>query len=111
RIAAAGDAEDLVRIILRNAAGLTVDLEISGGRIISEPECLVTGRRGALSLSGSNLHVRHLDPGAKIPRRRASVRTPDLSGFGTAETLPWVERDGTIGDSGEFSMHAMWPHL
>jgi hypothetical protein len=31
RVAAMGDAEDLVRIILRNAAGRTVDLEISGG--------------------------------------------------------------------------------
>ena len=34
RVAAVGDAEDYVHILMRNAGGLTVDLEISGGRIV-----------------------------------------------------------------------------
>ena len=111
RVAAVGDAEDYVRIILRNSAGLSVDLEISGGRIVSEPECTVTGTRGALSLSGNNLHIRRLDSAHPLARRRASVRTPKLGSFGTPETLPWIEEDVVVEASEAFSMHAMWIHL
>ncbi len=111
RVAAVGDAEDFVRIILRNSAGLSVDLEISGGRIVSEPECTVTGTRGALTLSGKTIHLRHLDPAAKLARRRASVRTPKLGSFGTPETLPWLEQDVVVEPSDAFSMRAMWNHL
>ncbi len=111
RVAAVGDAEDYVRIILCNSNELTVDLEISGGRILPEPECLVTGRRGALSLSGATVHLRYLDPERKLPRRRASVRTPKLGGFGSAETLPWIERDVAVAETETASMHALWHHL
>ena len=111
RIAAVGDAEDYVRILLRNSAGLSVDLEISGGRILPEPECTVTGTRGALSLIGKTLRLRHLDPGRPLARRRASVRTPKPGSFGTPETLPWVERELTVEPTETVSMHAMWRHL
>jgi len=111
RVAAVGDAEDFVRIILRNSAGLTVDLEISGGRIINTPECTVTGTRGALSLAGETLHVRYLDPARKPPRRRASVRTPKLGSFGTPETLPWIDEEIRVEASETVSLMALWHHL
>ena len=111
RVAAVGDAEDFVRIILRNSADLTVDLEISGGRIVGVPECTVTGTRGALSLSGDTLRLRYLDPARRLPRRRASVRTPKLGGFGTPEILPWIEEEIRAEATESVSLHAIWHHL
>jgi scyllo-inositol 2-dehydrogenase (NADP+) len=111
RVAAVGDAEDFVRIILRNGAGMTVDLEISGGRILDVPACMVTGTRGALRLDGPSIHLRYLDPARKPPRRRASVRTPKLGTFGTAETLPWIDEDVAVTTTEAASMQAIWRHL
>ena len=51
KVAAMGDAEDHVRILLENERGMVVDLEISGGRVISEPAYIVQGTRGSLSCS------------------------------------------------------------
>ncbi len=111
RVAAVGDAEDYVRILLRNHSGLTVDLEISGGRVVPEPECVITGKRGALVLRGQEIKLRYLDPKVKLPRRRASVRTPPLGTFGTREDLPWIEETLPVAPTEEASMNAMWYHL
>ena len=111
RVVAVGDAEDYVRIIMKNAAGLSVDLEISGGRIIDAPECVVTGNRGALSLSGDKMYLRYLDQSKPLPRRRATVRTPKTEGFGTAEKLPWIEETIDIGPTETASEQAIWQHL
>jgi predicted dehydrogenase len=111
RVAAVGDAEDLVHIILRNADGLTVDLEISGGTILPQPECVVTGTRGALSLQGEEIFLRYLDPAQKIARRRASVRTPPLNGFGSQETLKWTEARIPVKPAAPASMNRIWECL
>lgn len=111
RVAAVGDAEDYARIILRNSDGLTVDLEISGGRIVPEPDCVITGTRGALVLQGDGIRLRQLDPARKLPRRRASVRTPPLDSFGTPETLAWVERHVAVEATETASADAIWHHL
>ena len=52
RIAAVGDAEDHVKIVLRGTNRRIVDLEISGGVAIGAPTYLVFGSKGSLSLSG-----------------------------------------------------------
>ncbi len=111
RVAAVGDAEDYVRILLRNSTGLSIDLEVSGGRIIGEPECVVTGTRGALSLQGDELKLHYISSEKPLPRRRASVRTPPLGSYGTPETLPWVEETIKVEPSDNYSMHSFWYHL
>ncbi len=112
RVAAVGDAEDYVHLIMRNASGLTVDLEISGGRIIPEPEYTVTGTRGGLTLTGSEaVKLRYLDPKQKLPRRRSSVRTPPLDSFGTAENLKWIEESVPVNPKTSCGMTKIWEHL
>ena len=111
RVAAVGDAEAFVHLVLRNPAGLSVDLEISGGRVISEPEYIVSGTRGALSASGGTIHLRHLDPSCKLRRRRASVRTPPHGSFGTPECLKWIEKDIAVAPRRPAGMSAMWEFL
>jgi len=112
RVAAVGDAEDYVHILMRNAHGLTVDLEISGGRIIPEPEYTVTGSRGGLTLSGSTeVKLRYLDPKQKLSRRRSSVRTPPLNTFGTPESLKWLEETVPVKPETPCGMTKIWEHL
>lgn len=111
RVAAVGDAEDYARIIMRNNAGLSIDLEISDGRIIPEPAYLVTGTRGSLSIMDKSMRLRFLDPDQKLKRRRASVRAPHLDSFGTPESLPWIEKETEIVDSKEASPHILWKYL
>ena len=112
RVAAVGDAEDYVHILLRNAEGLTVDLEISGGRILHEPQYTVTGSRGALTLSaGEEVRLRYLDPKQKLPRRRSSVRTPPLGSFGTPETLKWIEESRPVNPKALSGLDRTWECL
>ncbi len=89
RIAAVGDAEDHVKIVLQGENGRLVDLEISGGAAIEEPEFLVWAARSpdaprssspCATSSGGGLGRREADPGTT----RAA--------FGTPEELPWIER-------------------
>lgn len=90
-VAAAGDAEDHVKVIVRGKNGRTVDLEISGGAAVPLPEYVVWGTKGGLVLKGDEIQLRYLDPKKKLAPRRAKAGTPDQS-FGTPEKLPWVEK-------------------
>ena len=113
RIAAYGDAEDYVRIILHNFSGLTVDLEISGGRCGRDPLFQVSGDRGEFRIyPGDDFGTaRYLDPENKLERRRSSVRTPPLGSFGSPETLVWVEQRMPIKPKAECGMTLIWEHV
>jgi len=113
RVAAVGDAEDYVRILLRNMAGLTVDLEISGGRIGELPLFLVTGEKGSFTLypGAEEGTLRVLDRKQKLARRRSSVRTPPLGRDATPETLRWVETQVPVKPKAEAGMALVWEHV
>ena len=89
-VAAVGDAEDHVKIVLQGTNGRIVDLEISGGVAIGSPTYLVFGTRGSLSLSGSEITLKYLDPDRPLPSKEADPGTPGET-FGRPEPLPWVE--------------------
>ena len=90
RIAAVGDAEDHVHLLLRRGAGPLVEIEISGGAAMKAPVYFVLGSRGALvSDNEKTLRLRYLDPKKKLPARRATTGLMDS--FGRGETLPWIE--------------------
>ena len=113
RVASVGDAEDFMRVIMRNMAGLTVDLEISGGRITERPLFVVTGTKGEFTLypGAQEGMIRHLDKKQKLARRRSSVRTPPLGSFGTPETVRWVETKVTVAPKAESGMALIWEHV
>ena len=113
RVAAVGDAEDYVRIILRNMAGVTVDLEISGGRISEMPLFDVSGAKGQFILypNAAEGTLKYLDPKQKLARRRSSVRTPPLGHFGSPEVLRWVEGKVPVQPKAESGMTLIWEHV
>ena len=113
RVASVGDAEDFMRVILRNMAGLTVDLEISGGRIGVIPQFTVTGTKGEFTLypDATEGTLRYLDRKQKLARRRSSVRTPPLGSFGTPENLRWLETKIPVAPKADSGLKLIWEHV
>lgn len=94
RVTAVGDAEDHLKIVLTGTNGRVVDLEISGGAALGAPEWVVWGTRGALSCNGNEINLKYLDPKVPLEDRQADPATPG-AGFGSSETLQWVEETVT----------------
>jgi predicted dehydrogenase len=107
RVAAVGDAEDHVKIVLRGTNGRLVDLEISGGVALGAPTYLVFGTKGSLSLNGKEIHLRYLDPKQALPERTANPGTPGTT-FGTREKLPWIDETLPVQAG---SNRVIWDHL
>ena len=113
RIASVGDAEDYMRIVLRNISNLTVDLEVSGGRIGRDPLFKVSGTKGEFRIYPGEKEgiLKILDPKKKLARRRSSVRTPPLGSYGTPEELSWIEKKIPIKPKAESGMTLIWEHV
>ncbi len=114
KIAAVGDAEDHVHIILKGGGKKqrVVDLEISGGVAQGEPTYLVFGTRGALTVKGDTIVMKYLDPKKKLARVRASKKTPGVgSGFGATEELKWIEKEIPVKPKSRCSTSQIWDHL
>ena len=95
RIAAVGDAEDHVHLLLKRGDGPLVEIEISGGAALKAPVYFVVGTRGTLvSDDEKTLRLRYLDPKRKLPRRRATTALMDT--FGRREELPWIEEERPV---------------
>jgi len=113
RVASVGDAEDFFRIIVRNLGGLTVDLEISGGRMSEEPLFVITGTRGEFRLMPGAVEgrIRYLDPSEKQDRRRSSVRTPPLNSQVAPEHFKWLEKTVSLKATGDAGLTIIWEHV
>jgi predicted dehydrogenase len=93
RVAAVGDAEDHLKIILRGTSGRVVDMEISGGAAIKPPVYFILGSRGALVCEDEKtIRLRYLDPRQKLRPRRPDPGDPGAT-FGTPEDLRWIEEE------------------
>ena len=113
KIAAVGDAEDHVHIILKGMDGArVVDLEISGGAALSEPTYLVLGSRGALRSDEKMITMRYLDPKHKLPPRRAKRGLPAVAGgFGGGDSLKWIEKEIKVQPKTRCTCDSIWDHL
>ncbi len=113
RIAAVGDAEDHVRIIMKGGKnGCIVDIEISGGAALSEPEYIIFGTKGALTCQGSEIRLRYLDPKQRLSRCRARSSNPPVEGgFGSAEDLKWIEETIPVSPKTKCNTEDIWDHL
>jgi predicted dehydrogenase len=111
KIAAAGDAEDHLKIVLKGENGRVVDLEISGGAAITEPEYIVLGSKGALTSSGNEIKLKYLDPEVKLPARKAKSESPELGSFGSPDNLKWIEKTIPVAPATGCDTHSIWPHM
>jgi len=93
RVAAVGDAEDHLKIILRGTNDRIVDMEISGGAAIKPPVYFILGTKGALVCEDEKtIKLRYLDPKQKLKVRKPNAGDPGET-FGTPEDLRWIEKE------------------
>lgn len=112
KIAARGDAEDHLKIILKGRNGRVVDLEISGGTALAQPEYVIFGARGALTCQDDQIHLKYIDPGQKFADQPAVAGNPPLNGgFGGEETIRWIEQDIQVAPQTGCDMASIWEHL
>jgi predicted dehydrogenase len=110
RVAALGDAEDHVKIVMRVRNGRVVDLEVSGGVALPEPMYAVWGMRGALVCDDKTVQLRYLDPNVALKDRQADPGTPGAT-FGTPEKLPWVEETRPVSPRVKSDISMIWDAL
>lgn len=110
-VAAAGDAEDHLKIIMVGKTGRLVDIEISGGAALSEPVYIVLGSKGALTSDDQSIHLKYLDPKKKLKPRKSKVGTPPTGGFGSTDDLRWIEKDIKVNPQARCKMDDIWDHL
>ncbi|MBN8217097.1 MAG: Gfo/Idh/MocA family oxidoreductase [Spirochaetes bacterium] len=112
RVAAVGDAEDHLKILLRGKNKRLVDVEISGGAALAEPEYILFGTKGALTSDGKTLQLKYLDPAVKLAPRKASKETPPSEGaFGAPDQLVWKEEALPVSPKSKCNTDHIWDHL
>lgn len=112
KVAAVGDAEDHLKIVFRDKHGLVVDVEISGGAALPEPEYLIFGTKGALTCDGKEITLKYLDPSAGLAPRKARKDTPPVEGpFGSPDVLPWKEEKIKVSPKASCDTDTIWDHL
>ena len=112
KIAAVGDAEDHLKIVMKGESGIVVDLEISGGASITEPEYIIFGTKGALTCDGKTITLKYLDPKQKLDDIKALSETPSIKGtFGNQEKLEWIEESLEVAPSCGCDTHDIWKHM
>lgn len=109
-IAAAGDCEDHLKIILTGRNHRIVDIEISGGVAIRVPEWTVWGTRGALTCSGATLSLKYLDPRQRLAPPKADPETPGLHPLRPVP-LRWIEKTVPLNLRGDSVLGAIWVEL
>ena len=106
-VASAGDAEDVVKILLESESGIVMDIDINQAAAINHPEWLICGEYGAIvSDDGKKqFRVRYYDPNA-IPAITAS---DDLAAknrsYNNDVPIPWVEEVIPLDNSYEISFY------
>jgi predicted dehydrogenase len=110
QVAATGDCEDHVKLIMTGRNGRIVDVEISGGVAIGCPEWLVWGARGSLVCDGNSITLKYLDPRRRLLPRQADPGTPGET-FGHPDKLHWIEKTIPVKPRLAVNMTTIWDDL
>ena len=82
RVASLGDAEDCAHVNLKTRGAVSADVEFNGGVLPEDrgPSFVIRGTRGTFKVLPGACEgiVNAIDPDFSFPRRRSSVRTPEI---------------------------------
>ena len=92
-IAARGDAEDHLKILLRAENGRVADIEISGGVALSSPNYVIYGTKGSIiSEDEQDIKLKYIHSDYVIPEISSSPDTPPRGGSFTGIKPRWVRK-------------------
>jgi len=113
RIASLGDAEDYAHVNLKTRDLISADVEFNGGCLPSErsPSFEIRGERGVFKVAAGATEgqLTVIAPDFEFPRRRSSVRTPEIKDLHEefpVETIPISLPKGALHGPSAF-----WRHL
>jgi predicted dehydrogenase len=113
RVASLGDAEDYARVSLKTRGHVSADIEFNGGVIapLRGPSFEIRGTRGTFSVRAGQTKgkLTMIDPSFEFPRRRSSVRTPDLKDL--HEEFPVVETEVELQKGTVYGPSAFWKRV
>ncbi len=113
RIASLGDAEDYAHVSLKTRGQISADVEFNGGCLaeLRSPSFEICGERGAFSVQpgASEGTLTVVDPDFKFPRRRSSVRTPEIVDL--HEQFPVVKIPVSLPKGTMYGPSAFWKHV
>ena len=113
RIASLGDAEDYAHVNLKTRTQISADVEFNGGVLETSraPSFAIRAERGTFSVAqGATSGVlKIIDPEFKFPRRRSSVRTPEIVDM--HEQIPVVEIPVSLPKGTLYGPSAFWKHV
>jgi predicted dehydrogenase len=116
KVAALGNAEDHIKIVLKGESGRVVDMEISGGAALPQNEYTLFGNRGALTCQGDEIHLKYIDPDQVFQKTEAFAGTPPLAGgvsnaYADLEQITWIEEHLKVAPSTPTDTHSIWSAL
>lgn len=112
KVAATGDAEDHVKVIVKGKNGRLVDLEISGGVAIPSPVYAVYGTKGTLiSENEQQLQMKYIDPKQKFKSRKPNAGNPKAGYGNVVDKIRWVEKTIKVAPKPKTQMSDIWGHL
>ena len=108
-IAALGDAEDSVKIILNGKQGLSVEIEVYGGNAFPGNVYEVYGDRGALtSYDEEEIQLRYIDPSYKLVKTPVNTGHPNGFKFADNAVLPWQKVSVKTDPALKVDMNSMY---
>jgi hypothetical protein len=113
RVASLGDAEDCAYVSLKTRGEISADIEFNGGVLapLRGPSFIIRGERGEFRVDPGATEGRLtvVDPDYAFPRRRSSVRTPELKDL--HETFPVVDIPVHLPQNTAYGPPAFWKHV
>ena len=110
RIASLGDAEDYAHVCLKTREHVSADIEFSGGVLADDrgPSFEIRGERGTFKVMPGATEglINMIEPNFKFPRRRSSVRTPELGDM--HEDFPVVKMPASLPRGTLHGTSAFW---
>ena len=113
RIASLGDAEDCAHVNLKTRGAVSADVEFNGGVLPEDrgPSFVIRGTRGTFKVlpGASEGIVNAIDPDFSFPRRRSSVRTPEIVDM--HENVPVKQYKVELPKGTLHGVSAFWKHV
>ena len=113
RIAASGDAEDHVKMVIRGENDMVVDIEISAGAALPGQIYAVYGTKGALTANDEKmLKLRYLDQEKTVAAPEASREIPPMdSKFSYSNNLVWIEKEVPVSPASGATVNDIYLHI
>jgi len=86
----AGDAEDHVKVVIRNENGAVADVEVTRCCAIPQPDWLIMGTYGTVVGQRGELYVKYCDP-SRLPELEVDEGPAAGRKYGTGEQIEWLE--------------------